>query len=218
MRKIERNIKSRMKRSMPVFEDWYRVNGERLGSFEESKSRRGEVLSKTKKGWIAALCSLCALLLLAICLYPILQREDLTFREEDVYHSMLNEQEESGLMSAYPFLSQFTVQNVNELRLLRDDSLVFIIADAELLTDDNFYQIKLQIEYNENYLFPSRDIYENLAESMSYGGQTIHYQYFGLDTNEMHLYLLSSEMNGRRLFWEVRCFEDELDSLMQVTF
>ena len=38
MRKIERNIKRRMKRSMPVFEDWYRVNGERLGSFEESKS------------------------------------------------------------------------------------------------------------------------------------------------------------------------------------
>ena len=153
-----------------------------------------------------------------VCLYPILQREDLTFREEDVYHSMLNEQEESGLMSASPFLSQLTVQNVNELRLLRDDSLVFIIADAALLTDDNFYQIKLQIEYNKNYLFPSRDIYENLAESMFYGGQTIHYQYFGLDTNEMHLYLLSSETNGRRLFWEVRCFEDELDSLMQVTF
>lgn len=79
MGKIERNIKRRMKRSMPAFEDWYRANGERLGSFDESKSGRGEVLSKTKKGWGRG--ALFALRAFAPCGMPL---SDLAKRRSDV--------------------------------------------------------------------------------------------------------------------------------------
>ena len=99
-----------------------------------------------------------------------------------------------------------------------DGSFVFAILNSELETENDYYLVTVQIEYNPYYEFVSKPAYDNLDHSLMISDFEVGYKLAGFDSDDLYWYYMLTESNGRRIYWEVHCFEESIEEFIQIVF
>ena len=224
MGKFEKRVQNSFKGDIEDFNVWFAKNGEKFPGFtgepvEETESH-GSAKVKKKKLWLLSLAFFLAAVCIVLCFLPLMLqgKEPTRFGDAAVYEHILDENEMMEIAQSNPFLSKISFINGKQLLKTDDDSLVFAILSGELGTDLDYYFLTIQIEYNPYYDFISRSSYEELKTQIIYGDFSIRYDQLGLDTDELIVYRLLSEKDGRKIYWEIHCFEESIEQFIQTMF
>lgn len=227
MARFERKIRKRLKGETEDFDVWFEKNKEHFPGFvnEESEEEepQGTVKLKKKKFWIIPTAFVLVALCVFLCFLPMIlnNKENslpLYFGDEAVYGLDLTEQEQEDIKSEYPFISKLTLATYRKLLRTEDESLVFMIIRGEIETENDYYFVTMQVEFNPYYNFLDKANYENLEAVIELDDNLIHYESQGLDSDELYWYYMLTESNGQRIYWEVHCFEESIEEFIQIIF
>lgn len=225
MGRLERRIKKQMDKDTEKFDVWYAKNQKQLYSFSEKKdeighSNRHSVIAISQKVLYPVIaCISCFVICLTVLLTVFLTNGkndiDMTFGDESVYTGNVSEDELRTAIEAYPFINKIQVTTQSALFLREDNSLVFLIIDGELETENDFYFIKIQIEYNSHYEFGYKTFYNELINEISISDWKVTYGQGLNDINDLYVYyLLLKDKNGQNIYMEVHCFENKFDYIL----
>ena len=222
MDKLQRKINNAMKKNQKGFDEWYRENHFVLGDFDGRALEipNSNTVAKARKVWV----SIAALLLLiAFCLsivVPIVLSNgsndfEFTFSERDVYTIELSDSEFDVVNSEYPFIHNMEINLRDGLYLKSDMSLVMAIVRGEIETEDNFYLLDVQIEYNKNYNFIYKPIYEDLSDSIQIGEWSITYENTSIDLSGLYVYLFRMVNSEEQVVYiEAHCFVNDISYIL----
>lgn len=236
MGRFERKIRKKLQQDVPPFDQWFEEHRDRLAKFDrpqESAEDQGEVRAKRRVPTYAWIVGAAVLLLttLALTLAFLLPREqtqpqipsqpsipDLTFGDEGVYTTALSEDELQAAMQRMPVLTDFTVTDSQKILHRDDDSVVMTVVRGEQFTDTDYFFVRAQIEYNENYIFSRKLYYENLANETTIGNTQVSYGLMGTDDYGFNEYYILSESDNATIYWTVSSVSGEIDEWLQMTF
>lgn len=233
MGKFERKMKKRLNRETQAFDVWFEENRERFSEFEnnthEEREPSSEVKVKKKKLWLIPVGFFLAAICVFLCFLPMILRKDsvsvpqvpdppLFFGDEIVYGADMTAEETETVCAEYPMIGQLDFASYRKLMRSDDDSLVFMIVKGELETENDYYFITMQIEYNPYYNFLDKDCYENLEQSTQINDAHVAYSFEGSDMDGLYWYYLLSEKEGQKIYWEVHCFEESINEFIGLVF
>lgn len=228
MGRFERKIQKRLKAETEDFNVWFEKNKEHFPGFVNSKSEeevepQGIVKLKKKKLWIIPTAFVLVVLCVILCFLPMILKKDTVsspsfFGDESVDETLLSEEEYQKILLANPFLLKMDVVQKVKLEKTDDGSLVFVILDSELETENDYYLVTVQIEYNPYYEFVSKPAYDNLDHSLMISDFEVGYKLAGLDSDDLYWYYMLTEKDGQRIYWEVHCFEESIEEFIQIVF
>lgn len=222
MDKLQRKIKKEIKKHQQSFDDWYEVHHVALNRFDgqTSKVPNGNTAVKARKIWVPIVSSL---LMVAVCLsivMPIVFSNgnndfDLTFSEGDVYTIELSDSEFNEVNSLCPFVGNMEITSKDGLYLKSDMSLVMAMVGGEIETTDNYYLLNVMVEYNKNYNFGYKPIYEDLDNSTRTGEWSITYENTSVDLSGLYVYLLRMvNQEGQVIYIETHCLENDISYIL----
>ena len=222
MDRLQRKIKKEIKKHQQSFDEWYEVHHAALSKFDGQAAEvsNGNTAAKVRRVWIPIAVFL---LLVAVCLSIVLPIAlsngnndfELTFSEGDVYTIELSDSEFNEVDSICPFAENMDITSKDGLYLKSDKSLVMAIVRGEIETADNYYFLDVQIEYNKNYNFGYKPIYENLGNSTQTGEWSITYENTSVDTSGLYVYLLRMvNPEGQVIYIEARCLENDVSYIL----
>lgn len=224
MGKFERKIRKQMKSEVEDFDVWFEKNQEKFPGFtnmsNEEIEQGSEIKVKKKKIWLVSSGFFLAVLCVMLCFIPLMsQDQTLThFGDDAVYETVIEDSEQATIIQENPFLAKISYVSGKKLLKTEDDSLVFVILNGELETEADYYFVTLQIEYNSYYDFLSKSSYEELENQTEVKGFSIRYDLMGLDADELYLYRMSTEKDGQRIYWEIHCFEENIEQFIDLMF
>lgn len=222
MDKLQRKIKKEIKKHQQSFDDWYEVHHVALSRFDGQTSEvpNGNTAVKARKIWVPIVSFL---LLIAVCLSIVLpivfsngnNDFDLTFSEGDVYTMELSDSEFEVACNEYKFIRNMEITSKDGLYLKSDKSLVMAVLGGEIVSEDNYYLLDLQIEYSKNYNFGYKPIYEDLDNSARTGEWSITYENTSVDLSGLYVYLLRMvNQEGQVIYIETHCLENDISYIL----
>ena len=95
------------------------------------------------------------------------------------------------------------------------DTLAMVIISGDVETADNYYLLTIQIEYDNNYLFGYKPVYENLEYHKAVGEWSVTYESGLLDPEGLYVYFIRMENEAEQVVYiEVRCFENDINYIL----
>jgi len=225
MGRLEKEIKKQMKNDAEEFDAWYAKNQKQLYAFSEGnesleRSNGHGVIALSKRALYPVIaCVGCIVICLTVLLTVFLTNGkndiDLTFGDESVYSAVATEDELQTAVEAFPFISKMQITSQYAMLLREDNSLVFLIIDGELETENDFYFIKIQIEYNKHYEYGYKSLYNELINETSINDWRVCYEQGLNDINDLYVYyLLLEDKDGQNIYIEVHSFENDFDFIL----
>ena len=222
MHRFQKKIQTEIKKHQPSFEEWYAENRGKLGIIEESSADmpNGNTLIRSRKIWLPVVV---AVLFLSFCLAVILplllnrsdNNFDFTFSEEDVYSVKLTDEEFATIGDEYAFIQNMQLSSKEALRYNENDALVMAVIRGEVETEENYYLLTVQIEYDNNYLFGYKRVYENLEYHKAVGEWSVTYESGLLDPDGLYVYFIRMENEAEQVVYiEVHCFENDINYIL----
>ncbi|HIS37565.1 TPA: hypothetical protein IAC10_13245 [Candidatus Scatousia excrementigallinarum] len=222
MDKLQKKVKEQMDSDKQSFDEWFNANRGQLSRFDNEQTAEvnigGDTLARSRKVWIALIA---AILMLAICLSVILPLtlndnfSDSGFGDDSVYQLEMTDEELSAVLGEYPFLSDMWITTSLTVKLHDDASDVMDIIGGEVETQSDYYLITALIEYNPNYHFGYRSVYESLENRVSVNDWDISYEQTSIDASGLYVYMLRMEDSGGQVvYMEVHCFENNIDYIL----
>lgn len=228
MGRFERKFNKKLQEEFPSFDVWVEKNKEHFPGFVDSRSEeeiesQGIVKLKKKKLWIIPTAFVLVALCVFLCFLPmILDRNAVTtpsfFGEEAVIETNLSEEEYQRILQENPFIEKMSVMAQSKIEKVDDGSLVFAILNCELETENDYYLVTVQIEYDQYYEFVSKPAYDNLDHSLTISDFEVGYKLAGFDSDDLYWYYMMTEKDGQRIYWEVHCFEESIEEFIQIIF
>lgn len=226
MGRFERKIRKRLKDETEEFDVWFEKNKDSFPDFVDVRSEeesQGTVKLKKKKFWIIPTAFILVALCVFLCFLPlILKKEDITtpsfFGDEIVIEKKMSEEEYQSILQENPFIDKMEVTIAVKIEKMDDGSLVFAILDSELETENDYYLVTVQIEYNPYYEFVSKPEYDNFDRQFFVNDFEIGYRLAGFDSDDLYWYYVLTERDGKRIYWEVHCFEESIEEFIQIIF
>ena len=225
MDRFRRKIRQKLKESQKPFEVWYREQaGESAGRSEEG---RGAVKVKKRIGsavWLiaAAVAFIMLVTVVAVALggrqQTAPQIPDLTFGEESVISTKMDEADVSETMADIPPLKKISNVSGRNSYYIVDNSPVMTIISGEMHTQTDFYLITARIIYNNNFIFLDWWEYQDLPNSFTVGDTSIYYKSFGKNDSDMQVFFATTETDGVLIYWEVSCFQGQFSEWGQAMF
>lgn len=222
MDKLQRKINKEIKNHQQSFDEWYKENHSVLSKFDGQTSEvpNGNTVAKVRKVWIPVvsfllLVSVCLSIVLPIVFSNVNNDFDLTFSEKDVYTMELSDSEFDVACNEYEFIRNMEITSKDGLYLKSNKSLVMAIVRGEVISEDNYYLLDLQIEYNKNYNFGYKPIYEDLDNSTRTGKWSITYENTSVDLSGLYVYLLRMvNSEGQVIYIETHCLENDISYIL----
>lgn len=222
MDRLQKKIKKEIKKHQQSFDEWYEVHYAALSKFDgqTSEAPNGNTAVKARKIWVPIVSSL---LMVVVCLSIVLSIVfsngnndfDFTFSEGDVYTIELSDSEFNEVNSICPFVEDMEITAKDGLYLKSDMSLVMAIISGEIETTDNFYILDVLVEYNKNYNFGYKPIYEDLDNSTRTGEWSITYENTTVDLSGLYVYLLRMvNQEGQVVYIETHCLENDINYIL----
>ena len=222
MDRLQKKIKKEIKKHQQSFDEWYKVHYAALSKFDgqTSEAPNGNTAVKARKIWVPIVSSL---LMVVVCLSIVLSIVfsngnndfDFTFSEGDVYTIELSDSEFNEVNSICPFVEDMEITAKDGLYLKSDMSLVMAIISGEIETTDNFYILDVLVEYNKNYNFGYKPIYEDLDNSTRTGEWSITYENTTVDLSGLYVYLLRMvNQEGQVVYIETHCLENDINYIL----
>lgn len=224
MGKFEKKVRKSFRGDIEEFDVWFAKNSEKFPGFSEGFAEESEELGpvrlKKKKLWLLPLAFFLAAVCVVLCFLPWMMQsgEPSRFGDAAVYEQVLDKDDMENISLDFTFLSKITFTGGKRIRKTSDDSLVFLILKGELETERDYYFLTVQIEYNSYYDFVTREEYINLQEKTETNGFHVSYSYNGVDDSELVWYYLLSEKDGRKIYWEIHCFEESIEQFIEQMF
>ena len=222
MDRFQKKIQREIKKHQPSFEEWYAENRGKLGAIEESSADmpNGNTLIRSRKIWLPVVV---AVLFLSFCLAVILplllnrsdNNFDFTFSENDVYSIRLTDDEFTDIGDEYVFIKNMQLTSGDALMLNESNTLVMAVIRGEVETVDNYYILTVQIEYNKNYLFGHKPVYENLKYHKVNDEWSITYDNGLVDADGLYVYFIRMENEAEQVVYiEVHSFENDINYIL----
>lgn len=226
MGRFERKIRKRLKDETEEFDVWFEKNKDSFPDFVDVRSEeesQGTVKLKKKKFWIIPTAFILVALCVFLCFLPlILKKEDITtpsfFGDEIVIEKKMSEEEYQSILQENPFINKMEVTFSVKIEKMDDGSLVFAILYSELETENDYYLVTVQIEYNPYYEFVSKPAYDKFDHMLTINDFEIGYRLAGFDSDDLYWYYVLTERDGQRIYWEVHCFEESIEEFIQIIF
>ena len=223
MSKFEREIRKKRKDGIEDFDEWYEKNKLQLRfeekSLEEEQISNNAIQVKKKKLWLIPIAFLLVAICAFLCFLPMMKKSTPSyFGDEAVYNIEMNEEDKKSISDEYPFISYILNPVYSKILKTDDNSLVFAIILGEVESEQDYYFVTLQIEYNPYYNFLAKPTYQNLKDETKVNNYTIHHELIGLDSDNLNLYRMLVEKNGQRMYWEVHCFEESILQFIDLMF
>lgn len=224
MGKFEKRVQNSFKGDIEDFNVWFAKNREEFPGFTGEPAKETEIYDsvkvKKKKSWLLLLAFFLAAVCVVLCFLPLMlqDKEPTRFGDAAVYEHVLDGNEMTSIIQDNPLLSEITFSNGKQLLKSDDDSLVFAILSGEWATDLDYYFLTVRIEYNPYYDFISKPSYEELKNQVQINGYLIQYGFIRMDTDGLFWYNVLSEKNGRKIYWEIHCFEESIEQFIQTIF
>ena len=222
MDRLQKKIKKEIKKHQQSFDEWYEVLYAALSKFDgqTSETPNGNTAVKARKIWVPIVSSLLMVVVfLSIVLSIVFSNGnndfDFTFSEGDVYTIELSDSEFNEVNSICPFVEDMEITAKDGLYLKSDMSLVMAIISGEIETTDNFYILDVLVEYNKNYNFGYKPIYEDLDNSTRTGEWSITYENTTVDLSGLYVYLLRMvNQEGQVVYIETHCLENDINYIL----
>lgn len=228
MGRFERKIQKRLKKETEEFDVWFERNKEHFPGFvnsesEEETEKQGMVKLKKKKLWIIPTAFVIVIFCVFLCFLPtILKKNAITtpsfFGDEAVIETNLSEEEYQRILQENSFINKMNVTLARKIEKTDDGSFVFAILNSELETENDYYLVTVQIEYNPYYKFVSKTEYDNFEKTLNINSFDISYRLAGFDSDDLYWYYMLTEKDGQRIYWEVHCFEESIEEFVQIIF
>ena len=224
MDRLRRKIQKEIKKRRPGFDEWYENNREKLGCFKEPSAEvsNGNTLAKARNIWLPVVV---AVLFIAFCLAVILpfmfnksdENFDFTFGgSNNVRTVALTDEEFAAIGGKYGFIYNMQPVTKKEALLHEDsDTLAMVIISGDVETADNYYLLTIQIEYDNNYLFGYKHVYENLEYHKVTDEWSITYDSNPVDPDGLYVWFIRMEdAAGQVVYIEVHCFENDINYIL----
>ena len=140
------------------------------------------------------------------------------FGDEAVIETNLSEEEYQRILQENSFINKMNVTLARKIEKTDDGSFVFAILNSELETENDYYLVTVQIEYNPYYKFVSKTEYDNFEKTLNINSFDISYRLAGFDSDDLYWYYMLTEKDGQRIYWEVHCFEESIEEFVQIIF
>lgn len=220
---LQRKVKKVKKKHHINFDEWFAENREafRTGYTQPNHIHNGNTIAKSRKIWIPIVVALVVVCIsLAIILPSTINISrnpdfDFSFSDEDVHSSVLADSEFQLISEKYKFIQK--LQNVSKEGIISnaDDSLVMAVIRGEIETDDNYYILTIQIEYNKNYVFGYKQLYDSLESKASIGEWVATYEQTSIDPDSLYVYLLRMKNpEGQVIYIESHCLENDISYIL----
>ena len=222
MDRFQKKIQREIKRGRPSFEEWYEDNRGKLGAIEEPSADmpNGNTLVRSRKIWLpVAVAALFVAFCLAVILPVLLNRGDdnfdFSFGEDYVYSVKLTDDELTAIGDEYAFIQNMQFAAGDALRCEQTDTLVMAVIRGEVETADDYYFLTVQIEYDSNYLFGYKPVYENLEHHKAVGEWSITYDSGPADEDGLYVWFIRMQNeDGQVVYIEVHCFENDINYIL----
>lgn len=222
MDRFQKKIQREIKRGRPSFEEWYEDNRGKLGTIEEPSADvpNGNTLIRSRKIWLpVAVAALFLSFCLAVILPVLLNRGDdnfdFSFGEDYVYSVKLTDDEFAAICDEYAFIQNMQLSSKEALRYNENDALVMAVIRGEVETEENYYLLTVQIEYDNNYLFGYKPVYENLEYHKAVGEWSVTYENGLLDLEGLYVWFIRMQNeDGQVVYIEVHCFENDINYIL----
>lgn len=220
MDKLQKKINNEMKKHRQSFDDWYKENYVALSRFDgqDLEVSNGHTAVKIRKVWIPIVAFLLLVVVSLLIVLPIVLADgnnDFNFSEKEVYTIELSDSEFNDVKTICPFVDNMEVTSKDGLYLKTDMCLVMAIISGEIETTDNYYFLDVQIEYNKNYDFGYKPIYEELSKTAQTGEWSITYENTSTDLSGLYVYLLRMlNDEGQVIYIEAHCLENDISYIL----
>lgn len=224
MGKFERDIRKKLKNEVEDFDKWYEKNKSQLIRFEkelsdEAQTSNNTVQLKKKKWWLIPVAFLLVAVSVFLCFLPMMRETTPSyFGDEAVYNTEMTEEDRDKVLNEFPFMAEILYPTFRKILKTDDNSLVFMIIRGEIETEQDYYFLTLQIEYNSYYNFLAKPTYQELENETIVNSYSVHYELIGLDPDGLNLYRILAERNGQKTYWEVHCFEESILQFIDLIF
>lgn len=224
MGKFERKINKELNKDIESFDEWFDNNRTKLGKFEKKHSTeqvipQRNLLVKAKSLWIygAIFCTVLIVGMLLIFNFALNKtNNDITFSDDSVRYEKMEIDEQNKLIQQHSFLNNLLIEDGVNILHKNDNSLVAIGVNGDLETEDNYYLCRVMFEYNKNFHFSSKGIYDNLNGRLQTDKYNISYSTKGTPFDGWYKnYILLETKQNQKIYIELECMEDDLTGFIK---
>ena len=237
MNRIERRFKREIGKNIESFDAWAEKHREELAAVGVPERAAEAVPAEataalvpaTAAGpavrqkrpfmkWVysgAAVCLAVLCVILAIAFYPP-REENYFYSDAEVKTGEVTEAEIAALTEVFPIISDFNGVIAQGVRLVKDNSLVFLSITGELETETDFFMIKIEYVLDNHYNYIGKDAYTNFTNHYESSKFVADYKQTDSTVEGLNHFLVYLK-NGKDIgYFDLNCFNDNLDELFEL--
>lgn len=237
MNRIERRFKREIGKNIESFDAWAEKHREELAAVgvpeRAAEAVPAEVTAAlvpaTAAGpavrqkrpfmkWVysgAAVCLAVLCVILAIAFYPP-REENYVYSDSEVKTGVVTEAEIAALTEVFPIIEDLSGVTMYGVRLIKDNSLLFISITGEIESETDFFMVKLDYIIDNHFNYISKDDYSNLNLHYQSSQFTADYKQVVGSVEGLNNYLVYVKSGDKVGYFDVSCFNDNLDELFEL--
>ena len=163
----------------------------------------------------AAVCLAVLCVILAIAFYPP-REENYVYSDAEVKTGEVTEAEIAALTEVFPIIEDLSDLKYTGVRLIKDNSLIFINISGILETDADLYVITINDHIDHHYNYIGKDVYNDFTGQYQCTRFTANYKTSESTIEGLNRFLILVNSNDNEFYLEVSCFNDNLDELFEL--
>lgn len=237
MNRIERRFKREIGKNIESFDAWAEKHREELAAVGVPERAAEAVPAEataalvpaTAAGpavrqkrpfmkWVysgAAVCLAVLCVILAIAFYPP-REENYVYSDAEVKTGEVTEAEIAALTEVFPIIEDLSDLKYTGVRLIKDNSLIFINISGILETDADLYVITINDHIDHHYNYTGNDVYNDFTGQYQCTRFTANYKTSESTIEGLNRFLILVNSNDNEFYLEVSCFNDNLDELFEL--
>ena len=120
------------------------------------------------------------------------------------------------MTEVFPIIEDLSDLKYTGVRLIKDNSLIFINISGILETDADLYVITINDHIDHHYNYIGKDVYNDFTGQYQCTRFTANYKTSESTIEGLNRFLILVNSNDNEFYLEVSCFNDNLDELFEL--
>ena len=122
----------------------------------------------------------------------------------------------AALTEVFPIIEDLSDLKYTGVRLIKDNSLIFINISGILETDADLYVITINDHIDHHYNYIGKDVFNDFTGQYQCTRFTANYKTSESTIEGLNRFLILVNSNDNEFYLEVSCFNDNLDELFEL--
>lgn len=210
MNRIERRFKREIGKNIESFDAWAEKHREELAAVGVPERAAEAVPAEATAALVPATAA-----------GPAVRQkrpweENYVYSDAEVKTGEVTEAEIAALTEVFPIIEDLSDLKYTGVRLIKDNSLIFINISGILETDADLYVITINDHIDHHYNYIGKDVYNDFTGQYQCTRFTANYKTSESTIEGLNRFLILVNSNDNEFYLEVSCFNDNLDELFEL--